>query len=217
MENTKNLNLVVVEDLPCNLDHDSIMHMVAEEMEVFGTILDIRPVYGNDDSFTGKCFVSYETPEAAEAALAARSSVSKSESKKRPILQDKIFHAENIEIPDSISCVVKSVDPWGVLSIGFIKADKTIIYVKLYGPRISKNKRFAVMNLLDNYFHRYGKIYTIGRMKEKYKRFGDFFVCFDKLADALKCEAEHSAEPQTKYDLNPSKLLGLPNFKMTVA
>src|SRR5437868_3763185 len=59
------------------------------------------------------------------------------------------------------------------------KRDSSIVYVKLYGDRGCRSQRFRVLNALENYFHVYGKIRDLGRLKEKYSYLGDFFIVFE--------------------------------------
>lgn len=88
-----------------------------------------------------------------------------------------------------------------------------IVYITLYGPEISRRKRFTMMNALENYFCRFGKIRAISRLKEKYSRLGDFFIEFQHSEDAWDCVGSHRL--RDNY-LIPATQLQLPIYKMDV-
>lgn len=95
-----------------------------------------------------------------------------------------------------------------------IKDDESVIYVKLYGPSVPRSTRFTVMNALENYFHKYGKILDIGRLKQEYHDLGDFFIVFKNVEDAKYCSQSH--KNLDMYPLNPSPHLGIYPYKMEV-
>jgi hypothetical protein len=72
------------------------------------------------------------------------------------------------------------------------KVDESIVYVNLYGLGTKRRDRFLVMNALENYFSRYGKIKDVGRLKQKYSYLGDFFIIFENFLDGVKASAYHA-------------------------
>jgi len=96
----------------------------------------------------------------------------------------------------------------------FSKTDESIIYIKLYGDKASQKDRIRIMNALDNYFWRYGKIRDIGRLKEKYSFFGDFFIQFETVRNAKACSRAHAFRKY--HDLNPLPILGIYPYQMNI-
>jgi hypothetical protein len=93
-----------------------------------------------------------------------------------------------------------------------LKQNPLVIYVKLYGERASS--RFRVMNALENYFSKYGKIRDVGRLKKKYFDLGDFFIVFKNKEDAVECSKLHT---QWKYyPLSPSPQLRIYPYTMKI-
>jgi hypothetical protein len=88
-----------------------------------------------------------------------------------------------------------------------------VVYVTLYGRAIAPRKRFAMMNALENYFYRFGKIRDLGRLKAKYSRLGDFFIEFEHAEDTWACV---SALRLRENYLISATSLKLPIFRMEV-
>ena len=108
--------------------------------------------------------------------------------------------------PKTIRCLGS---PEGIC---FEKIERSIVYVKLYGKKISRSDRHMVMNALDNQFHCWGKISDVGRLPEKYSHFGDFFITFEDVRAAEECSKFYSSHRFHKLD----QTLRLPPFLMEV-
>lgn len=95
-----------------------------------------------------------------------------------------------------------------------LKQNPSVIYVKLYGGPIHRSQRFSVMNALENYFCKYGKIGDVGKLKSKYSDLGDFFIVFKNEEDAMECSNLHSKKGY--YSLSPAPQLEIGQYWMKV-
>lgn len=119
--------------------------------------------------------------------------------------------SKKMYVPNTVSlatCLAQN----GMFQWTFVKNDPSIVYVKLYGEKVYRTQRFMVMNALENYFRRWGKIRDLGRLKAKYSHLGDFFVSFDDDDQAVKCSKYHAHQDYHRLEA----LKDVPSFQMKV-
>lgn len=83
----------------------------------------------------------------------------------------------SVNIPETIGYHVSVSQP-NKIDIDYFKISKKFVYVKLWGGKVDMKDRGRVLNLLERYFDRYGKIDEVRRMKENTHHLETFSFAF---------------------------------------